>query len=61
MVSLNHISIFSDVFGDSRDSSGLFIVDRFVELSERVLDFWVKTAVHSSKVWIRGSSLGGRA
>lgn len=39
MVTLDDVTIFFNVFGDSGDCPCFFIVDSFVEHGERVFDF----------------------
>lgn len=38
-MSLDDVSVFPDVFGDSGDGAGLLVIDGLVEQGQSVLDF----------------------
>lgn len=59
MMSFYDVSVFFDVFGDSRDGSGFFVIDGFIKLSECFFDFWLDGSIPRSSVWMVFSSLEG--
>ena len=50
MMSFDDVPVLFYIFGDSRDGSGFFVIDGFIEHGEGVFNFWMGSGVQRRRV-----------